>query len=211
MVTPLQSVRLLSSQFLLKAIKETEQQSQSQSSGTRNALLQRYGIDTSSDATRSQKTLSALLEAISSKANAAPTLAKTVSTDVTSASFMEGLKEKLEEMTDVQSTSSQAKAMLAALGAGTLTVTDPVKGVTVKAWDVDSAKEKSTSGKSGDKVEATDWSSFLKSHLARGDTGAYTKTAQGSYIDIPSGGSAYFGIIGADYVYLTWPHEKTAA
>lgn len=209
MVTPLQSVRLLSSQFLLKAIKETEQQSQPQGSGTRSALLQRYGIDTSSAATRSQKTLSALLDAISSKTNATPTPAKTVSTDVTTASFMEGLKEKLEEMMDVQSTSKQAKSMFAALDAGTLTVTDPVKGVTIKAWDVNSGKEKSTTGKSGDKNEASDWSSFLKSHLARGDTGSYAKTAEGSYIDIPSGGNAYFGTIGSEYVYLTWPLEKT--
>lgn len=215
MVTSLQAVRTLSSEYLLKALKETEQQSQSQSSGTRNALLQRYGIDTSSSTSNSQTTLTALLNVLSAQTKTVTATDETaetaVSTDIQTASFMTGLKQKLEDMAGVAGTSKQATSMLAAFEAGTLTVTDPVKGITIKAWDVDNAAEKETTSKTGDASETTGWSQFLKSHLTRGDTAAYAKTAEGSYIDASTGDSAYFGTIGSGYVYLSWPQTKTAA
>ena len=54
----------------------------------------------------------------------------------------------------------------------------------------------STSAQPGEKFETTGWSSFLKSHT-RGDSGAYAKTSGGRHIDMPSGGSVYFGTIGS--------------
>lgn len=213
MVSSLQSVRLLSSQSLLKVLKEAEQPAQSQGSSARNALLQRYGVDTSSSTALSQKTLSALLNTLSSKADASTTTDKAVETaisaDVTTSSFMSGLKQKLEDMANVPGGNQQAKSMLAALEAGMLVVTDPVAGVTIKAWDIDSAQEKGTTSKTGEKIERTGWSSFLKSHLARGDAGSYSKTAEGSYIDVVTGGSAYFGTVGSEFAYLSWPQAKT--
>ncbi|OBZ92821.1 hypothetical protein ADU59_24100 [Pararhizobium polonicum] len=215
MVTSLQAVRTLSSEYILKALKETDQQSQSQGGGTRNALLQRYGIDTSSSTSNAQSTLTALLNTLSAQTKTLTTTdeaAETaVSTDIQTASFMTGLKQKLEDMAGLAATSKQATSMLAALEAGTLTVTDPAKGITIKAWDVDSAAEKETTSKTGDTGETTGWSQFLKSHLTRGDSGAYAKTADGSYIDASTGDSAYFGTIGSGYVYLSWPQAKTDA
>jgi hypothetical protein len=202
----------MSSQSLLKVLKETEQSLQSQGSSARSALLQRYGVDTSSSTALSQKTLSALLDTLSSKTDAvtATDEAVEISPDVTTASFMSGLKQKLEDMASAPGGSQQAKSMLAALDAGTLVVSDPPAAVMIRAWDSDSVQENNTTGRTGEKIEQTGWSSFLKSHLARGDSGAYSKTAEGSYIDAVTGGSAYFGTVGSAYVYLSWPQANTA-
>lgn len=213
MVTPLQSLRIQSSQFLLKALKENEQQTQSESSSTRSALLQRYGVDTSSSTSQSQKTLSALLDTLSpgTDTTAPAQLAAEISPDVTTASFMAGLKKTLEDMAGAPGTGKQAESMLAALDAGTLTVTDPLKGVAIKAWDVDSAADKDTRTITGDTVETSGWSDFLRTHLARGNSGAFTRTAEGSYTDAVTGDNAYFGTVGSTYVYLSWPQSTTAA
>ncbi|HTO33191.1 MAG TPA: hypothetical protein VL202_18750 [Pararhizobium sp.] len=204
MVTPLQSVRLQSAQFLLKALKETEQQSDTGNS--RTALLQRYGIDTSSS---SSQTLSALLSSLSPATT--ETEEPAISNDVTTASFMAGLKKSLEAMAETAGTSAQGKSMLAALEAGTLTVADPLSGVTIKAWDTGSADEKDTDSKAGAAIEKSGWSAFLKAHLSRDADAAFTKTAEGSYVDKTTGDNAYFGTVGSEYVYLTWPQAKPAA
>ncbi len=204
MVTPLQSVRLQSAQFLLKALKETEQQTET--SNTRTALLQRYGVDTSSS---SSQTLSALLSSLSPATT--ETEEPAISNDITTASFMAGLKKSLEEMAETAGTSAQGKSMLAALEAGALTVTDPLSGVTIKAWDPDSADEKNTDSKTGTEIETSGWSAFLKAHLSRGADAAFVKTSEGSYVDKTTGDNAYFGTVGSEYVYLTWPQAKTTA
>lgn len=205
MVTPLQSIRLQSAQFLLKALKETEQQTDN--SNTRTALLQRYGVDTSSS---SSQTLSALLSSLSPATTETEEPAM-ISNDITTASFMAGLKKSLEEMAQTAGTSAQGKSMLAALEAGTLAVTDPLSGVTITAWDPDSDEEKNTDSKTGTEIEKSGWSAFLKAHLSRGSDAAFTRTAVGSYVDKTTGGNAYFGTVGSEYVYLTWPQAKTTA
>lgn len=204
MVTPLQSVQLKSAQFLLKSLKETEQQAQSETANTRTALLQRYGIDTSSSTPLSQNTLSGLLDIAS---NAEEEEAATISTDVTTASFMTGLKEKLKDLANTAGSSKQAQSMLAALEAGTLVVTDPLNGVSVTAWDVDDAADGNgdATGRPNTSIEKTGWSEFLKAHLTRENDGAFSKTAEGSYVDAKTGSSAYFGTVGSGYVYLSWP------
>ncbi len=207
MVTSLQSVQLQSAQFLLKALKETEQQSQAETGNTRTALLQRYGIDTSSSSSLSQNTLSGLLDIASNTDEDDDTA---VSTDVTTESFMTGLKAKLEELAQTAGNSQQAQSMLAALEAGTLVVTDPLNGIAVMARDVDDASGKDADGEPGTTIDKTGWSEFLKTHLARGDTGAFSRTSDGSYVDAVTGDSAYFGAIGSAYFYLSWPQSTVA-
>lgn len=204
MVTPLQSVRLQSAQLLLKALKENEPQSET--SNTATTLLRRYGIDTSGS---SSQTLSALLSSLSPAATETPE--PVISNDITTASFMAGMKQSLDDMAETAGTSTQAKSMLAALEAGTLTVTDPLSGVTIKAWDTDSAGEKDTESKIGTATEKSGWSAFFEAHLSRGSGAAFTKTTEGSYVDKITGDNAYFGTVGSQYVYLTWPQAKTAS
>ncbi|OJF91292.1 hypothetical protein [Pararhizobium antarcticum] len=209
MVTPLQSVRLQSAQFLLKALKETEQETQAQASNTRTALLQRYGVEPSSSG--SSNTLAGLLSGLSPSTTQTPATEVTISTDVTTASFMAGLKQSLQERTETAGTGAQGKSMLAALEAGTLAVTDPLNGVTITAWDPTTADAKDTAGNTGKTTETSGWSAFLKTHLARADNAAFVKTADGSYVDTITGNSAYFGTVGSVYVYLTWPQAQTTA
>lgn len=212
MVSPLQSIRSLTSQSLLKSLKETDQQSQTQSDNARSSLLQRYGVNTSSS--RSEKSLSALLHAQYARTSPSTATDKSsetkISTDITTSSFMGGLKQKLEEMATAAGTSKQAKSMLAALEAGTLTVTDPLKGVTLTAWDIKNAQEKNTPSKPGKHIEPSGWSQFLKANLTLGNTGGYARSSDGSYVDQADNTSSYFGTVGSQYVYLSWPQSSSS-
>lgn len=215
MVSALQSVRLLTSQYMLKALKQVEQQTQSQSDTTsaQSALLSRYGIDTSSDSSSFSNsgsgTLSTMLDALNAKyvteAETAPAVeTPDISDDVTTSSFMTGLKAKLKELQAAPDTAAQGDALLAALKAGTLVVSDPVNGRQIKAWDVDDAAQKAVTERAATMIDNTGWSAFLKTHLTRGEGGAYARNADGSFTDRPSGAKAYFGTLGSGYVYLTW-------
>lgn len=118
---------------------------------------------------------------------------------------MKALKETLEELTADPDKASQAKAMLEALTAGTLTVSDPAEGAQVKAWDV-AADTKTTSGPAMN-IAMTGWSDFLKDHLKR-DGSTYARSETGAYVDTISGDNAFFGSVGSRYYYLTWPQAK---
>jgi hypothetical protein len=139
MVSSIQSIRLMTTQIALKALKEQEESTTSTSSAS-SSILQQYGLDTSTSS--SNDTLTRLLTTLatqnfSSTDDTTSSTTTTVSDDVTTASFMRSLKDSLEEMADTAAGKKQADAMLAALTAGTLTVTDPVSGQKIAAWDVD--------------------------------------------------------------------------
>jgi hypothetical protein len=208
MVSSIQSIRLMTTQIALKALKEQEETTTSTSSAS-SSLLQQYGLDTSTSS--SNDTLTRLLTTLATKnpdstVNTTPsTTTTTVSTDVTTASFMRSLKDSLEEMADTAAGKKQADAMLAALKAGTLTVTDPVSGQKIAAWDVDDEKHKDTTSGAATTIATNNWSDFLKERLTRGEDVSYAKSSDGSYIDKTTGENAYFGTVGSKYYYLSWP------
>jgi hypothetical protein len=208
MVSSIQSIRLMTTQIALKALKEQEETTTSTSSAS-SSLLQQYGLDTSTSS--SNDTLTRLLTTLATKnpdstVNTTPnTTPTTVSADVTTASFMRSLKDSLEEMADTAAGKKQADAMLAALKAGTLTVTDPVSGQKIAAWDVDDEKHKDTTSGAATTIATNNWSDFLKERLTRGEDVSYAKSSDGSYIDKTTGENAYFGTVGSKYYYLSWP------
>lgn len=208
MVSSIQSIRLMTTQIALKALKEQEETTTSTSSAS-SSLLQQYGLDTSTSS--SNDTLTRLLTTLATKnpdstVNMTPSTTTTpVSTDVTTASFMRSLKDSLEEMADTAAGKKQADAMLAALKAGTLTVTDPVSGQKIAAWDVDDEKHKDTTSGAATTIATNNWSDFLKERLKRGEDVSYAKSSDGSYIDKTTGENAYFGTVGSKYYYLSWP------
>ncbi|CVI16437.1 conserved hypothetical protein [Agrobacterium fabacearum CFBP 5771] len=201
------STRINSTKLALKAIKEQEDSSASTSS-PRTAILDSYGIDTSPSSTNTRLTqlLAQYAQVSGTDAETDDTSTQAPSGDVTQASFMTSLKATLEELSKDPSKATQAKAMLEALAAGTLTVSDPTEGAKIKAWDVEA--DKTTTSKPATEITTTGWSDFLKDHLKR-DGSAYAKTTGGAYVDSISGDNAFFGNVGSRYYYLTWPQAKT--
>ncbi len=201
------STRINSTKLALKAIKEQEDNSASTSS-PRTAILDSYGIDTSPSSTNTRLTqlLAQYAQVSGTDAETDDTSTQAPSGDITQASFMTSLKATLEELFKDPSKSTQAKAMLEALAAGTLTVSDPTEGAKIKAWDVEA--DKTTTSKPATEITTTGWSDFLKDHLKR-DGSAYAKTTGGAYVDSTSGDNAFFGNVGSRYYYLTWPQAKT--
>lgn len=201
------STRINATKLALKAIKEQEDNSASTSS-PRTAILDSYGIDTSPSSTNTRLTqlLAQYAQVSGTDAETDDTSTQAPSGDITQASFMTSLKATLEELSKDPSKSTQAKAMLEALAAGTLTVSDPTEGAKIKAWDVEA--DKTTTSKPATEITTTGWSDFLKDHLKR-DGSAYAKTTGGAYVDSISGDNAFFGNVGGRYYYLTWPQPKT--
>ncbi len=201
------STRINATKLALKAIKEQEDNSASTSS-PRTAILDSYGIDTSPSSTNTRLTqlLAQYAQVSGIDAETDDTSTQAPSGDITQASFMTSLKATLEELSKDPSKSTQAKAMLEALAAGTLTVSDPTEGAKIKAWDVEA--DKTTTSKPATEITTTGWSDFLKDHLKR-DGSAYAKTTGGAYVDSISGDNAFFGNVGSRYYYLTWPQPKT--
>ncbi|NTE60138.1 hypothetical protein G6L68_05705 [Agrobacterium fabrum] len=202
------STRLTATRLALKAIKEQEDSSVAQSSSTRTALLGSYGLDSSSSTnTRLTQLLAQYGQASGDATQTEVTDTQTSSGDITKADFMKGLKGMLEELSKDPDKASQANAMLEALKAGTLTVSDPAEGVQIKAWDVASDSETS---KPSSEITTAGWSDFLKEHLKR-DGSTYAKGASGAYVDTISGDNAFFGSVGSRYYYLTWPQAKNGS
>jgi len=201
------STRINATKLALKAIKEQEDNSASTSS-PRTAILDSYGIDTSPSSTNTRLTqlLAQYAQVSGTDAETDDTSTQAPSGDITQASFMTSLKTTLEELSKDPSKATQAKAMLEALAAGTLTVSDPTEGAKIKAWDVEA--DKTTTSKPATEITTTGWSDFLKDHLKR-DGSAYAKTTGGAYVDSISGDNAFFGNVGSRYYYLTWPQAKT--
>ncbi|MCY1666200.1 hypothetical protein [Rhizobium sp. SL86] len=205
MVSALDSTRLWSMQTTLRIMKEEEARTSQEDSSESSAssILAQYGVDTSEDdsSDSSTYTLADYLTGTTSS-DTDETSEETVSDDIESTSFMKGLKAKLEEMTETSSTKAQAEAMLAALEAGTLTVTDAQKGETITAWDVEA---EDVTANTATTMETSEWSSYLRDHLSRESGGKYALNEDGSYTDKATGNSAYFGMVGDSYYYLSWP------
>lgn len=203
------STRLTATRLALKAIKEQEDNSAATSSSTRTSLLDSYGLATSSSSSSTNTRLTQLLaqyaQTSSEDTQTEDTDTQLSSGDITKADFMKELKETLEELTKDPDKASQAKAMLEALAAGTLTVSDPAEGTQIKAWDV--ASDTETTSRPATDIAMTGWSDFLKDHLKR-DGSAYARSETGAYVDSVSGDNAFFGSVGSRYYYLTWPQAK---
>ncbi|MCZ7860573.1 hypothetical protein [Agrobacterium salinitolerans] len=204
------STRLTATRMALKAIKEQEDNpAVTSSSSTRTSLLGSYGLDTTNSSSSTNTRLTQLLAQYAQTSNEDTQTddadTRLSSGDITKADFMKALKETLEELTADPDKASQAKAMLEALTAGTLTISDPAEGAQVKAWDV-AADTKNTSGPAMN-IAVTGWSDFLKDHLKR-DGSTYARSETGAYVDTISGDNAFFGSVGSRYYYLTWPQAK---
>ncbi|RFB90168.1 hypothetical protein B5K11_19060 [Rhizobium leguminosarum bv. trifolii] len=206
MVSAVDSTRLVSAQYALKSLRSSDDDSsQDRQSSSAASILSSCGLDSSSASLLSNQALSGLLDTLSSQSDTSDqTDATEDGADVTSASFMSMLKEQLQDAATAEGESGKAHDMLAALEAGTLTITDPTQGVSIAAWDVDDPDEADTEGKAGKQVDTSGWSDFLDAHLARGADGAFVKE-NGTYVDQTNDSNAYFGLIGSNYYYLSWP------
>ncbi|MFB2606950.1 hypothetical protein ACE04B_34120, partial [Rhizobium phaseoli] len=183
MVSALDSTRVVSAQYALKNLRNSDDDSQDTQSSSAASILSSYGLDPSSASLLSNQALSGLLDTLSSQSD---TTEETDATgdraDITSASFMAMLKQQLQEAAAAEGESGKAHNMLAALEAGTLTISDPTQGVSVAAWDVDDPDEADTESKAGKAIDVSGWSDFLNTHLERGSDGAFVKE-NGSYVD----------------------------
>jgi cation transport regulator ChaC len=207
MVSAIDSTRLLSAQYALANLRGADEQSSDTSSSPVASLLGDYGLDPDSASLLSNKALASLLDTMPVQDDGAETGTGTPNADVTSASFMAMLKQQLQAAVESEGDSGNAAEMLAALEAGTLTVTDPVEGVSISAWDVDDPDEADTTSKAGQTIDTDGWNGFLNDRLERNSNGTFAKE-NGNYIDKATGNYAYFGQIGSSYYYLTWPQPK---
>ncbi|ARQ11668.1 hypothetical protein NXC12_CH03701 [Rhizobium etli] len=205
MVSALDNTRMVSTQYALKNLRSSDESSEDTQSSSAASILCSYGLDSSSASLLSNQALSGLLDTLSSKDDTPDETDTTDdSADVTSASFMSILKRQLQEAATAEGESGKAHDMLAALEAGTLTISDPTQGVSIPAWDVDDPDEADTESKAGEAINVSGWSDFLDAHLERGSDGAFVKE-NGSYVDQTNNSNAFFGLIGSNYYYLSWP------
>jgi hypothetical protein len=121
--------------------------------------------------------------------------------DVSSTAFMTTLKQRIEALQASPETKDMGDSMMKALDAGTLTVTDAASGQEITAWDPDNSDATASTATT---IDQTDWSSFLKEHLARDSDGRYSRNADDSQVDKVTGDSSYFGMINDNYYYLSW-------
>ncbi|OWV85750.1 hypothetical protein ATY78_25140 [Rhizobium sp. R635] len=204
MVSALDNTRMVSAQYALKNLRSADESAEDTQSSSAASILSSYGLDSSSASLLSNQALSGLLDTLSSKDETSDESDTTGdSADVTSASFMSMLKQQLQEAAAAEGESGKAHDMLAALEAGTLTISDPTQGVSIAAWDVDDPDEAGES-KAGEAIDVSGWSDFLDAHLERGSDGAFVKE-NGSYVDQTNDSNAFFGLIGSNYYYLSWP------
>lgn len=205
MVSALDSTRMVSAKYALKNLRNSQDDSQDPQTSSAASILSSYGLDSSSASLLSNQALSGLLDTLSSQSDTTEeTDATGDSADITSASFMSMLKQQLQEAATAEGESGKAHDMLAALAAGTLTISDPTQGVSVAAWDVDDPDEVDTESKAGKAIDVSGWSEFLNAHLERGSNGAFIKE-NGSYVDQTTDSNAFFGLVGSNYYYLSWP------
>ncbi|MDO3433098.1 hypothetical protein QWJ46_10405 [Rhizobium sp. CBN3] len=205
MVSALDNTRMVSAQYALKNLRSSDESSEDTQSSSAASILSSYGLDSSSASLLSNQALSGLLDTLLSKDDTFDETDTTGdSADVTSASFMSMLKQQLQEAAAAEGESGKAHDMLAALEAGTLTISDPTQGVSIPAWNVDDPDEADTESKAGEAIDISGWSDFLDAHLERGFDGAFVKE-NGSYVDQTNDSNAFFGLIGSNYYYLSWP------
>ncbi|UHS61076.1 hypothetical protein HRR99_05885 [Agrobacterium vaccinii] len=184
-------VQLLSTELALKAIEQQQE---------RSVALLPTEIDQPYDSTAA----SAVDEA--APVSSAPLISLVPETpeaddDITGAPFMRSLKAWIGELSADHASVNQGNAMAQSLTSGTLKIHDPVEGVAITAWDVSGERPHTIQR---DEINAVGWSQFLKQRVKRGEAG-YAKDADGNYMDVISGQSAYFGAVGSKFYYLTWP------
>ncbi|MBB6301974.1 hypothetical protein [Rhizobium leucaenae] len=201
MVSALTTTRLLSSQMALQLLQTPDA---SQDSSSDPLLDDSSSSDLSSLPSQSQASLTSMLNGLSANQTDSSTASQS-DPDMTSSSFMNLLKQNLQDAVKSEGKGGQAQGMLNALDNGTLTVSDPTKGVSITAWDADADSEQGTTSKTGDTIPTSDWNDFLKAHLERGSDGTFVKNSDGSFSDEVTGNEAYFGQVGSQYYYITWP------
>ncbi|MGO4436300.1 hypothetical protein [Rhizobium sp. RAF56] len=207
MISSLTAARLWSQQTALNAFKQASEGSSSGNSSSSNASssLADYLFTSDDDGSDDETSLSDLIKSLQGQATTGGATAADTSEgsadDISSASFMKALQGKLESLKENPDTSAMAESMLAALKAGTLTATDVVSGTQIKAWDVSDNTIKPSEQTS---VDQTDWPTFLKEHLERDSTAKYVRNEDSSHREKVTGASAYFGMIGETYYYLSW-------
>ncbi|MDL2399134.1 hypothetical protein [Rhizobium mayense] len=206
MVSALTTTRLLASQMALQLLQTPDP---SQDSSSDPLLGSSSGSDLSNLPSQSQASLTNMLNGLS--ANQTDNTAAQPDPDLTSSSFMDLLKQNLQDAVKSEGTGGQAQAMLDALDNGTLTVSDPTKGASIKAWDVNAASEQGMTSKTADTIPTSDWNDFLKAHLERGSDGTFVKNTDGSFVDKTTGSEAYFGQVGSQYYYITWPSASATS
>jgi hypothetical protein len=201
MVSALTSTRLVSAQLALQMLQFDQPTSSDDSSSS----LLGSSSSLSSLPSQSQASLTSLLNGLSSSSTDSTSTSTDDDPDMTSADFMSLLKSNLQTAVKDGDT-GQAQAMLDALSAGTLTVTDPTAGQSITAWD---PSDKASTAQTATSVSEEDWNDFLKAHLARGSDGSLTHNSDGSYTDKVTGNEAYFGQVGNQYYYITWPSASS--
>lgn len=232
MVTALTSTRLIAAQLALKVLTADDTSDSSTSSDS--SLLDGSSVskDVSSLPSSAQASLSSMLNSLTNSqsdtgatttsADASSTTA--ASTDITTASFMALLKQNLTSTAAGKSDGAkQAQAMLDALDAGTLTVSDPTKGVSITAWDptatsstdtgdtTATTSSTATTANSATTIPTTDWNDYLKAHLERNADGTLTRSADNSFVDKSTGNEAYFGQVGTRFYYMSWTAPAATA
>ncbi|MEF0940177.1 hypothetical protein [Rhizobium sp. BR 362] len=207
MVSALTTTRLLASQMALQLLQTPDA---SQDSNSDPLLDDASSSDLSSLPSQSQASLTSMLNGLSANQTEDSTASES-DPDMTSSSFMDLLKQNLQDAVKSEGKGGQAQAMLDALDNGTLTVSDPTRGISIQAWDVDADSEQSTTIKTGDTIPTSDWNDFLKAHLTRGSDGTFVKNSDGSFVDKITGNEAYFGQVGSQYYYITWPSAASNA
>ncbi len=208
MVSSINSIRLWSSQAALNAFKDASESrpsgpSSSQTSGFSLADIL-YPSNDDDDGDFEDTQLAAMIASLQQAMNGGKTDDTSADGDVgdmSSKAFMKALRDKLEGLQDNPDTKAMADKMLAALDAGTLTVTDAVNGEQVKAWDVTDSKQLSGSKT---EVDKNDWSNYLKDILTRDGNGKFIRANDGSYIEKGTGASGFFGMVGEAYYYISW-------
>jgi len=203
MVNSINSLRLLNSHSTLRSLHSGN------ATETDTSRISRATSSLANDAytsVRSNSKLSILLQGLSTNngsAKAGSTLSASKPIDnISSGDFMKALNAKLKASSFDPVSGPQSKAMLSALKSGNLSVYDPIKGVSVDAWNPD---DKTSKASKPEAMEKSTWNEFLKEHLKRGGKGALVRTSDGSYIDKATGQNAFFGTINGKYYYATWP------
>lgn len=194
------STRLTATKLALKAIKEQEDATQS-ASNQRTQLLSSYGIDTSASTTTTLNNLLTRLSEQSGETTEADD-STPVSTDITSADFHDQPEEETSGAGGRNSDRRTGEGNAGGAGKGTLTVSDPLNGVQMTAWDPSDENDVTTQART--QIDSMGWSEFLKQRLER-EGGSYVRSSTGAYTDATSGSNAFFGSVGDHYYYLTWP------
>lgn len=204
------NIRLFAQQAALNAFRDnsadTASTSSSQTSGQTSGMsLANYfysgDSETDDDGDFEDTQLSALIASLQQLVNGGSDENDGSVDDMSSTAFMKALRDKLETLKDNPDTATMAEAMLKALEAGTLTVTNAEAGEQVTAFDP-AGGAKGPAEKN--QITTTDWSSYLKELLARDGSGKFIRNGDSSYIEKASGASSYFGMVGDAYYYLSW-------